>query len=262
MPASRTPSNKPNWQTALEETTQAALAALVRAEVAVAAEGLEPTRGSEIVRGAEEHTWLTSWRWGEEPDELLLQLPPGLLFPVVGRMLGGRLEEPVTPRAMTEIEQRVARRAHQVLAQALAAAFGQVCQRDLSLTLVASGAAVEPQDRPLIRCGLLLEIGPHSATLVWGLPVPLVRELEQGPAAPVVENSEATAAEQILSVTLARVRISSDHLQTLAAGDILATDQTADVAATVEIDGTPRFTGQPGTIDGQKAVEITGPHPE
>jgi flagellar motor switch protein FliM len=191
--------------------------------------------------------------------QLAVSLAPAVMLPLLGRLLGGRLSEmPAEPRPLTEVEQRLARRVHRAACQALAAAWREVCGREVSPQVGQPGGR---PDGGLAVYRWQIALGPHEGSLVLELPWPLVRELECWPA-PAEHSAGVDAdfeSERLLTVTLARATLSAEQWSRLRVGDLIVTGHPVDRPASVEIDGRAKYHARPGTLDGRKAVQVTGP---
>lgn len=118
---------------------------------------------------------------------------------------------------------------------------------------------------------------PAVLALVGELPEPFVPDVPADSAAQVsgnefagedLESSEAVSPETIqaashrrgqlveLVVELDGGHISPQDLQALQAGDIITTSQVADEPLVATVDGQPRFLVRPGSLGGQKAIEV------
>ena len=78
---------------------------------------------------------------------------------------------------------------------------------------------------------------------------------QTGPPAPSGSTTTLLSAEVV--VTLATSSIAAGDLRSLRVGDIIVTETDADHAATVSIDGEPKFRAKPGACDGRKAVVLS-----
>ena len=118
---------------------------------------------------------------------------------------------------------------------------------------------------------------PAVLALIGELPEPFVSDVPADSAAEVsgnefagqdLESSEAVSPETIppvshrrgqlveLVVELDGGHISHEDLQALQVGDIITTSQLADEPLVATVDGQPRFLVRPGSLGGQKAIEV------
>jgi flagellar motor switch protein FliM len=80
--------------------------------------------------------------------------------------------------------------------------------------------------------------------------------LEHAPQRAVETASHRRGALVELVVELDGGQISHEDLQALQAGDIITTCQGADEPLIATVDGQPRFLVRPGSLGGQKAIEV------
>ncbi|MFN7135068.1 MAG: FliM/FliN family flagellar motor switch protein [Myxococcales bacterium] len=90
---------------------------------------------------------------------------------------------------------------------------------------------------------------------------PLVRALERWPE-PAERPARVEAdleSERLLTVSLARATLSPEQWARLRVGDLIVTEHPVDQPASVELDGQALYHARPGTLDGRKAAQLTGP---
>lgn len=213
---------------------------------------------------------------------LILELSPSLLFPILDRLLGGGREAPIIPpRPVTEIEQRLADRLVERALKALAQAWQSVQPMELTIAQRETNPQliqVLPAGEVVVWLAFEITIGETRGTLNLCLPYAVIepimnrisrasrldflRREPDGQNAPII--SEAIARAPIeLTVYVAETTITVGDLLDLKVGDILKTDKGADTSLLVTVEGRPKFRGRAGQHRGRKALiidQLAAPH--
>jgi flagellar motor switch protein FliM len=238
------------------------LSQLLRAETRVAVAGVERALAGQFVWRRADPTCFVTLATADGQPSLLLDIGLPLLFPMLERMLGGGLPPSATiRRPLTEIEQRLAARVAQLVADELRqAADADHCPR-LMIRQLASRAEVEPRgaDEPVVCVALDVAFGAASGPLCLAVPWQRAEWLRAAltAAAGSASSGAVTPGTGVeLAAVLAETRLSSRDVRDLAVGDVIATDKNISEPIDVTLDGQPTFHGTPGTLDGRKAVRL------
>lgn len=238
------------------------LSQLLRAETRVAVAGVERALAGQFVWRREDPTCFVTLATADGPPALLLDIGLPLLFPLLERMLGGGLSPPATiRRPLTEIEQRLAARVAQLVADELRQAADADHCPQLMIRQLASRAEVEPRgaDEPVVCVALDVAFGAASGPLCLAVPwqrAEWIRALLTAASGSAADGVAAPGTGVELAAVLAETRLSSGDVRDLAVGDVIATDKNVSEPIDVTLDGQPVFHGTPGTLDGRKAVRL------
>jgi flagellar motor switch protein FliM len=206
-------------------------------------------------------------------SHLVLEIEPGLAFPVIDRLLGGTGIAGVPARPMTEIEARLVQTLAAPVATLLGQAWGGAKPVEVKVGEVQSNPQLVRVAAPLeaiVRLEFRLRMGDANGRMNLCLPYAMVEPLLErfGAAASAdarresnVEPISRSLAEAELDVVadLAVTQITVRELLELEPGDLLKTDAGADSEAIVYVEGIPKFKGKPGRNRRNKAILVTRP---
>lgn len=272
---------------AMHEPIASALAArlsrLLNHAIAVRLADIDATTHLQFVNSLERPTFVCRLGAGESPHKLALEFNYSILYPLLDRLLGGDPTAQhfyIPHRPPTAIERRLAARVVDTAVGALVAGWGMSGSSEawgdarLTIECIASNPAqtrVAGDDEQVVLITFEVELGPRRGMLNLCLPWPtiaaLVGELPQPfvpdtrPAAgdgagPDSQRAHACGALVELVVEIDAGHISRQDLQALATGDIITTSQAADDPLVASVDGTPEFLVRPGSLGGQRAIEV------
>lgn len=253
----------------------AAMSALLRTIVEVKLTSVDQLTYSEFVFGLENPTCFVLLNAEPLKGNLILDVNPSIMFPMIDRMLGGGKEasNPVR-RPLTEIERRLVQRFTSLFLEEMELAWTNVIELELSVDRIESNpqlVSIVPPNEVVVLIGFELamqnargmlnlcipynSIERFSSTLVansWqgygrGLSSPETRSH----IAMQMENSEVE-----MVVTLAGSRITTAELLGLRVGDIITTDHDVKAPLNVSVGGHTKYLGSPGAIKGRKAIQI------
>jgi flagellar motor switch protein FliM len=257
----------------------AGLGTLVRGEVQVKLAGVEQVRLGEFLAGLDNPTCLNLLKAEPLPGNLLLEIQPSILCPILDRMLGGGSSGASVRRPLTEIELRLAGRITNLLCAELRRAWAGVLDLQFELVRVESSGRALQVDAPqeaVVRIRFDVTFGDRRGRMHLCLPnkaiEPLADKLAVGlPAESPGEGGASESARQIaravcgsraeVKVCLAETRITTSELIGLRVGDIITTRKDVGSPLVVSVQGVPKFHARPGALKGHKAILITEPLP-
>lgn len=256
----------------------AGLGTLVRGDVQVKLAGVEQVRLGEFLAGLDNPTCLNLLKAEPLPGNLLLEIQPSILCPILDRMLGGGSSGPSVRRPLTEIELRLAGRITNLLCAELRRAWAGVLDLQFELVRVESSAQALQADAPqeaLVRIRFDVTFGDRRGRMHLCLPnkaiEPLADKLAVGLPAESPGETLPQSARQIgravggsraeVKVCLAETRITTSELIGLRVGDIITTRKDVGSPLVVSVQGVPKFHARPGALKGRKAILITEPLP-
>jgi flagellar motor switch protein FliM len=205
----------------------------------------------------------------------VLELNPTVAFPIIDRLLGGVGQPLDTPRAVTEIEQKVLEGFFRLVTDDLREAWKPLIELDLQIV----GRETRPQllqivapNEVVITIVFHIQIAEMRGMMSLCIPAivlePIIQRFNQSS---YTRNREVSPAQtRALLDRLANVHFpvsaeirgstaATDDLLRLAPGDILLLDHRADQPVSVTIGGKVKFQGELVDQDRRTAVYLTSP---
>jgi flagellar motor switch protein FliM len=253
-----------NLHTEFVRRLSAQLSAMLRTPVDVKLKSADSRAFGEVARGFECPGYVSVLRAPPFAGELVLDIAPTLLFPMIDRLLGGGGEpDPVDRRPLTDIELRLAGRVQALFVAELESAWRRLADVRLVVDRVESepAAAIGLPGEAVVRLAFELVMKHGRGVVTLCLSGQTMRSMaEHLCPGPNVSKAAATSSSQVeVVVQLAETRIAPGDLANLHAGDIIDTGQRIDQPLIVSVDGVPKFHARPGTFEGRKAVQIERP---
>lgn len=256
----------------------AALSALLRSIVEVKLTSVDQLTYSEFVFSLENPTCFNLLKAEPLEGNLILDINPSILYPIIDRLLGGGREtSSMARRPLTEIELRLVSRITGLFLQELHHAWENVLDLKLEVLRVESNpqlVQIVPPNEVVVLIGFELAIGDLRGMMNLCIPYNSLERI----GGKLSANSWVTygrrqsspeSIEQIsrnvclslveLHVRLAQTRISAGELLSLRVGDIITTPKDIHSPLIISVEGVPKFHARPGAYKNHKAVLITEP---
>ncbi|HVX64525.1 MAG TPA: flagellar motor switch protein FliM [Pirellulales bacterium] len=256
----------------------AALSALLRSIVEMKLTSVDQLTYSEFVFSLENPTCFNLLKAEPLEGNLILDINPSILYPIIDRLLGGGREtSALARRPLTEIELRLVRRITDLFLEELHRAWENVIDLDLAVIRVESNpqlVQIVPPNEVVVLISFELTVGDVRGMMNLCVPFNSIERI----SGKLSSNSwvtygrrQATAEsmQQIsgnlqgsllgMVVRLADTRISTKELVGLRVGDIITTEKDMRSELIVEVEGVPKFTAHPGAYKGRKAIRIEEP---
>ena len=251
----------------------AALSALLRSVVEVKLNGVDQLTYSEFIVGLPNPTCFNLLRAEPLEGQLILAMPPAVLFPIIDRLLGGGKEMgPTTKRDLTDIELRLTSRITKLFLVEMKRAWESIVSLNLSVERVENNphlVQIVPPNEVVIAVGFEIVLGDVREMMHLCIPFNSIERISgrlqdnswftYGKAESTPETTgvlrrqlDHTALE--LTVTLAHTKISTSDLLGLRVGDIIATEHDVDHPMEVSVEGALKYTARPGSFKGRKAI--------
>ena len=206
---------------------------------------------------------------------LILEINPSILYPIIDRLLGGGKETgPLDRRPLTEIELRLVRRITDLFLRELKNAWKNVVELDLSVERVESNPKliqIVPPNEIVVLIRFEMTIGDIRGMMNLCIPLNSLETIEgkltsntwagsdcQEPS----QQSRDSISRQLCGsaveviVQLAQSKIRTADLLGLRVGDIITTDQDCHGVLPVSVEGIPKFFAKPGAFKGHKAFQV------
>jgi flagellar motor switch protein FliM len=256
----------------------AALSALLRSIVEVKLTSVDQLTYSEFVFSLENPTCFNLLTAKPLEGNLILDINPSILYPVINRLLGGGKETGVVARrALTEIELRLVRRITGLFLHDLKRAWANIIPLEFEVERVESNpqlVQIVPPNEVVVLISFELTLADVRGMMNLCLPFNALERIgsklttnnwvSYTRATPTGESVEAVGqrlegALVEMVATLACSRITTADLLGLRVGDVVTTEQDVHSPMEVSIEGVAKFHAAPGAIKGQKAIQIVGP---
>jgi flagellar motor switch protein FliM len=253
----------------------AALSALLRSIVDVRLASVDQLTYSEFVFGLETPTCFNLLRADPLEGNLILDIDPKILYPIIDRLLGGGKESTkMDKRALTEIELRLVARITKLFLHEMKHAWESIVSLDLSVERVESNpqlVQIVPPNEVVILVSFEVTIGETSAMMNLCIPFNSIERIspklqanswftygksESTPETISLLSHQLDRTELELIVTLAETQISTKDLIGLRVGDIIATEKDIRQPLEVSVGGVAKYTASPGAFKGNKAIQV------
>ena len=255
----------------------AALSALLRSIVEVKLTSVDQLTYSEFVFSLENPTCFNLLKADPLEGNLILDINPSILYPIIDRLLGGGREAgPLARRPLTEIELRLVSRITGLFLDELKHAWENVLELDLEVIQVESNpqlVQIVPPNEVVVLISFELTIGDIRGMMNLCIPYNSIERIGgklsanswvaygRRQATPEsVDQISSTLCNSLvdLKVQLAQTRIGMGELIALRAGDIITTEKDVNDPLVVSVQGVPKFQARPGAFKGHKAISIEG----
>ena len=253
----------------------AALSALLRSIVEVKLTSVDQLTFSEFVFSLENPTCFNVLRAAPLEGNLILDINPSILYPIIDRLLGGGRESgPLARRPLTEIELRLVSRITSLFLNELHRAWQNVLELDLAVARVESNpqlVQIVPPNEVVVLISFELTIADLRGMMNLCIPFNSIERIgnklsSNNWVAYGKRQSSPDTIKQIgnslrgstleLVVRLAESNITTRDMIGLRVGDIITTDKDVHTPIAVTIEGVTKFRGRPGAFKGQKAIQI------
>lgn len=258
----------------------AALSALLRSIVEMKLTSVDQLTYSEFVFSLENPTCFNLLKADPLEGNLILDINPSILYPIIDRLLGGGRESgPLARRPLTEIELRLVRRITDLFLEELHRAWENVLELDLAVVRVESNpqlVQIVPPNEVVVLISFELTVGDVRGMMNLCVPFNSIERIGnklssnswvaygRRQATPesiqqISRNLHGSLVE--LSVELAETQISTKELLGLRVGDIITTEKDVRSPLMVNVAGVAKFHARPGAYKARKAICVEGTVP-
>ncbi|QDT66259.1 flagellar motor switch protein FliM [Calycomorphotria hydatis] len=256
----------------------AALSGMLRSIVEVKLISVDQLTYSEFVFSLENPTCFNLLESKGLNGNIILDLNPSIIFPIVDRLLGGGREvrSSFPNRALTEIELRLVSRITDLTMRGLEKAWANLCELDLRVSQVESNpqlVQIVPPNEVIVLISFEITMGDLRGIMNLCIPFntiePLAGKLSsdtwsaytQRTADPRQKLSLETGvgrAKVHMNVQLAETTVTAQEMAELSVGDIVLTEKDSHQGLEVFVEGRPMFLAHAGVLKGHKAIQILG----
>src|SRR5262245_7742672 len=256
----------------------AALSALLRSIVEVKLTSVDQLTYGEFVFSLENPTCFNLLRAEPLEGNLILDINPAILYPIIDRLLGGGKDSgPISRRPLTEIELRLVGRLTNLFLQELKHAWEGVLPLKLSVERVESNpqlVQIVPPNEVVVLISFELTLGELRGMINLCIPYNAIERVSSRIAANSwvtygktgsTRETRAAIGQRLdtarveLVVTLAESKITTADLIGLRVGDIITTDKDQHLPLEVAVQGSRKFHASAGAFKGCKAIRVESP---
>jgi flagellar motor switch protein FliM len=231
---------------------------------------------SEFIFSLENPTCFNLLKADPLEGNLILDINPSILYPIIDRLLGGGREgTSLARRPLTEIELRLVSRITSLFLNELHHAWENVLDLRLEVVRVESNpqlAQIVPPNEVVVLISFELAIGDVRGMMNLCIPYNAIERISGKLSANswVTYGRRAATPETIesisqnlrsslvsLDVRLATTRITAGELLGLRVGDIITTNKDIRSPLLVTVEGVPKFRASPGAFKNHKAIRIS-----
>ena len=253
----------------------AAISALLRSIVEVKLTSVDQLTYSEFVFSLENPTCFNLLKAEPLEGNLILDINPSILYPIIDRLLGGGREAgPLARRPLTEIELRLVSRITGLFLHELQHAWENVIDLKLEVVQVESNpqlVQIVPPNEVVVLISFELTIGdlrgminlciPYNAIERIGGKLSANSWISYGKRQATPESIEQISRKVYTSLVDVNVRLAQTHINTgeligLKVGDIITTEKDVHSPLVVSVEGIPKFLANAGAFKGRKAIVI------
>jgi flagellar motor switch protein FliM len=253
----------------------AGLSAMLRAMVEVKLTSVDQLTYSEFVFSLENPTCFNLLNAEPLEGNLILDINPSILYPIIDRLLGGGRETgPLARRPLTEIELRLVSRITNLFLGELKRAWENVLDLKLEVIRVESNpqlVQIVPPNEVVVVISFELALGELRGMMNLCIPYNAIERISgklsanswisygkrQATPETVQYLSQHLRGSLVeLEVRLASTRISMGDLLGLHVGDIITTQKDIHSPLLVSVENVPKFRAAAGAIKGHKAIQI------
>jgi flagellar motor switch protein FliM len=253
----------------------AGLSAMLRSMVEVKLTSVDQLTYSEFVFSLENPTCFNLLSAEPLEGNLILDINPSILYPIIDRLLGGGREaSPLARRPLTEIELRLVSRITGLFLEELRHAWENVLELKLEVVRVESNpqlVQIVPPNEVVVLISFEVALGEVRGMMNLCIPYNAIERISGKLSANswVTYGKRQATPDTIrqigqtlrgslveLRVRLARTTISTGQLIGLRVGDIITTEKDVRSPLLVTVEGVPKFRASPGALKGRKAIQI------
>ncbi|MEX0703988.1 MAG: flagellar motor switch protein FliM [Planctomycetales bacterium] len=255
----------------------AALSGMLRTIIEVKLISVDQLTYSEFVFSLENPTCFNLLESKGLEGNLILDLNPSIIFPIIDRLLGGgkQARHSFPTRGLTEIELRLVSRITGLAIKGLDSAWANICQLGLRVAQIESNpqlVQIVPPNEVIVLVSFEITMGEMRGIMNLCIPFNTIEPLSGKLSSDTwsaytkrVANPEQLAtletglsrANVEMTVNLAGATITAHELMNLAVGDVIVTEKDKSAGLQVLIEGRPMFEAHAGVHKQHKAIRIS-----
>lgn len=253
----------------------AAMSGLLRSIVEVKLTSVDQLTYSEFVFSLENPTCFNLLKAEPLEGNLIVDINPSILYPIIDRLLGGGKEHgAISRRPLTEIELRLVAKITDLFLAELKKAWANILELNLAVERVESNpqlVQIVPPNEVVILISFEMTLGDIRGMINLCIPFNAIERIGgKLTSNSWVRYSRVGATDEVrqtlgkqlghsvvqLTATLAETKIRTSEMLGIRVGDIITTEHDIHVPMTIDVEGAAKFTANPGQFKGQKAIVI------
>jgi flagellar motor switch protein FliM len=207
----------------------------------------------------------------------VIELSPGMIFPIIDRLLGGRGRAMSEPRELTEIETRIIRRIVAMILDSLRRSWDQLIEFQCSIVTIESDpliVQIVAGSEMVVLVGYEVHIGDIVGSMNMCIPLMVLAPIldmisQQAHFMRKMSEEIALATRETISHLLGKALVNVDvilgeavlplsEVAQLAVGDVIQLNTTPEKPISVRVGGITRYLAQPGRKGEQSAIMLSG----
>jgi flagellar motor switch protein FliM len=253
----------------------AALSGLLRSIVEVKLTSVDQLTYSEFVFSLENPTCFNLLKAEPLEGNLILDINPSILYPIIDRLLGGgRDPTPLARRPLTDIELRLVARITALFLEEFRRAWINVIELRLAVERVESNpqlVQIVPPNEVVVLISFEIALGEMRGMMNLCIPFNSIERIGQNLSSNswVAYGRRGATPESTQRITrnlrgalielvaqLAETKINTGDLIGLRVGDIITTEKDVHSPIVICVEGLPKYHARPGALKGRKAIRI------
>ncbi|HEY2881688.1 MAG TPA: flagellar motor switch protein FliM [Pirellulales bacterium] len=253
----------------------AALSGLLRSIIEVKLTSVDQLTYSEFVFSLENPTCFNLLKAEPLEGNLILDINPSILYPIIDRLLGGgRDQTPPARRPLTEIELRLVARITSLFLEEFRRAWVNVVELKMAVERVESNpqlVQIVPPNEVIVLISFEISLGDTRGMMNLCIPFNSIERIGQklssnswvsyGRRGATAESTERISknlrgALVQLVAQLAETKITTGDLIGLRVGDIITTEKDVNTPIVISVEGQAKYHARPGALKGRKAIRI------
>jgi flagellar motor switch protein FliM len=254
----------------------AAVSALLLSIVEVKLTNVDQLTYSEFVFSLENPTCFNLLKAEPLEGNLILDINPSILYPIIDRMLGGGRDiGALARRPLTEIELRLVSRITSLFLQELRHAWENVLELKLEVVRVESNpqlVQIVPPNEVVVLISFEVTVGDLRGMMNLCIPYNSIERIggklsanswvtygrRQATPESIDQIKRTVCTSMVeMNVRLSQTNITAGELLSLRVGDIITTTKDVHSPLIVSVEGIPKYHASPGAFKGHKAIIIT-----
>lgn len=253
------------------------LAASLRAQVSLRAEGMDQLSYREFIQGLPEPSSIWSLHLKPVGLNVALCFETRLVHAIVDRLMGGEGTVPKVKRSISELDQSVVESMVKVYCREFEDAWRRIMAFEMTIESRETRPGflqLYPHGEGMISIIMLMRVGSETegveGQVFWGIPASMLMKFKnklenqsQGRSGQSAEQAHSRIKRIMqemptsLEARISGTRVLVSELLEMSAGDVIRIDHRIDSPVEVAVNGSSKFTGHVALSRGRKAVQLT-----
>ena len=264
-----------NFHEVFARNMGASLSAFLRTIIDVKLASVEQLTYSEFIMSLPNPTCFNLLSAKPLEGQMILEINPSIIFPIIDRLLGGGKESsPAPDRPLTEIELRIVEKIIHRALEELKKIWARIKQIDFALEEMESNPQLRqivPPNEVVVLVSFEISMGDATGSMNLCIPFMVVEPIMSAfaiqnlfavsrghhAASNVASIREGLADSRVEAVAfLAETSLTPRDILNLKPGDVLPTTKPSDGTLLLTVQGRPKFRGTPVLSHGKRALRV------